>query len=147
MTKLPFSGFELSWKIQISKRHHIMVYIWPDHESILQVEGEPKTGFLNGCCDTGSWQISYVKKRMIYRSYSCFARIHLVRDEVCGRLVAHEIMHLTTYWTKYNFFNIDRDDELIAWFNGEVTDKFWNEFWKHYQDNIDKTTRYSKLEA
>ena len=133
-----YPGIESFWKVPITDDKYVLVFIWTDKKSMHIVN--PKKRNKIGYCATISWVENNNTKA--HKCGKKFAELHFVRDSISAGLVAHEIMHLTTYWIRFMWWILERDDEKIATFNEETTRRLWVEFYARYQ----VSDGYKKLE-
>jgi hypothetical protein len=63
-----------------------------------------------------------------------FGEIHLVKDSIGGGYVAHEIAHMGYDWVfTHKSIGSQKQNEAFAYLVGDVTSKFWTEFYKRYE--------------
>lgn len=112
------------YRLDISKKNYVIVFIWADRRSIRRAL--PHAGrFVIGHCLTNWVEHSKTKQ---HKSGPKFGEMHFIKDRVDAGLAAHEIAHLTNYWIRFQWWILERDDEKIAQFSENVSRAFWREW-------------------
>lgn len=114
-----------TWRLPINMRSYLDIYVWNTRDGMYDNCHFRNRGKYLGC---------YIGIPGRKQS-GLFGEIHLVRDMIGAGYVAHEITHFVY---DYLFFSIDKfatiDSERFAKITGDVTNRFWTEFYNRYEE-------------
>lgn len=124
MTHIAHPGLVKSFTLNMNADHYVRFYIWRSKEA-MQAACPPGNGDYLGRCIGSVWVLRDEK----YIGPRRFGEVHLVIGDHGVGIVAHEIQHLMNYWINFTDWDLEENDEDIAWLCGEIHRAFWNEYY------------------
>ena len=117
------------WRVPIGiGRYYIHVYVWKNIAALwdnVDPAGDPE------------WDPSYPACCLCFQreSGNKQAELHLVTGRFGVGVVVHELTHYLFHWLyEFEVGDNEGDDEKACLAMGEWNSKFWNKFYKHYEE-------------
>ena len=124
------SGLVYQMTIRFRSHWYILVYVWRDETSL-----RANTNFKRD--DHVGAYVAYPGR---LKTRGKFGEIHLVRELIGAGYVSHELQHFLFDW----FFTVEwtrNINEKMADLAGEVTRKFWNQYYESEEGVDHERTR------
>jgi hypothetical protein len=130
-------GIESTWTQVLDFGKYVRIFIWDNKDdmwsAIEKVNPIHIPGTYYGLCTTT--HVAVNKKTKKRKCGKKFAELHLLRDQIGGGYIAHEIYHLVNFWSEFLIMDpqhLERDDEILATLTGDLTSTFWVSFYARY---------------
>ncbi len=127
MTHLLHPGLLHSFTLPMDREHYVRFYVWASKKDMQSGNSNLKDKDYLGSA-TGNY-FGHANGRIAIPKR--FGEVHLVKEYLSARIVAHEINHLLTYWADAHSWMPMAHDEQLARLCGELHRRFWKEIYKY----------------
>lgn len=146
MTHKLHPGLESWWRMKITRKHYIEVFLWENKDAMYaandfnrgiefrgQYAPQQNHNFL-GQATAGIQAIRIRGNKESRKLPRKFGEIFLVSNKFGVGVVSHEIAHILNYWIDAKHWSREVHDERIARITGDLNACFWVQFYKRYKD-------------